>query len=100
MRPATYPFLVGAPGYRELVTALVFARRSIWLMMSCSLSDDLAVDVAASDPDWPDQGMSSIRFDNALSRESAPQDTGAAAPTGGDHEAIGESRNRSGGPAG
>ena len=38
-------------------------------------SGDLAVDVAANDPDCPIKGMPSIRFDMRLSRESEADKT-------------------------
>jgi len=61
-------------------------------------SGDLAVEMMANDPDCPIKGMPSIRFDMRLSRESAAtRPAGAVGATRGDHEAIGASRNRSGG---
>jgi protocatechuate 3,4-dioxygenase beta subunit len=76
MRPAHIHFLVGAPGYRELVTAL-------YLHDDPHLADDvvfgssgdLAVDITANDPDCPIAGLPSIRFDMRLSRESAADKT-------------------------
>ena len=72
MRPAHIHFLVGAPGYRELVTAL-YLRDDPHLAddVVFGSSGDLAVDVVANDPDCPIKGMPSIRFDMRLSRESA-----------------------------
>jgi len=82
MRPAHIHFLVGAPATANWSPRSICATIPIWLMMSCSVSsDDLAVDVAASDPDCPIKGMSSIRFDMRLSRESAAdRPAGASAP--------------------
>ena len=76
MRPAHIHFLVGAPGYRELVTAL-YLRDDPHLAddVVFGSSDDLAVDVVANDPDCPIKGMPSIRFDMRLSRESAADKT-------------------------
>ena len=72
MRPAHIHFLVGASGYRELVTAL-YLRDDPHLAddVVFGSSGDLAVDVVANDPDCPIKGMPSIRFDMRLSRETA-----------------------------
>jgi hydroxyquinol 1,2-dioxygenase len=76
MRPAHIHFLVGASGYRELVTAL-YLRDDPHLAddVVFGSSGDLAVDVAANDPDCPIKGMPSIRFDMRLSRESEADKT-------------------------
>jgi hydroxyquinol 1,2-dioxygenase len=76
MRPAHIHFLVGAPGYRELVTAL-YLRDDPHLAddVVFGSSGDLAVDVVPSDPDCPIKGMPSIRFDMRLSRESEADKT-------------------------
>jgi protocatechuate 3,4-dioxygenase beta subunit len=72
MRPAHIHFLVGAPGYRELVTAL-YLRDDPYLAddVVFGSSDDLAVDINPNDPACPIKGLPSIRFDMRLSRESA-----------------------------
>jgi catechol 1,2-dioxygenase/hydroxyquinol 1,2-dioxygenase len=77
MRPAHIHFLVGAPGYRELVTAL-------YLRDDPHLADDvvfgssgnLAVDINPKDPECPIKGLPSIRFDMRLSRETAADRAG------------------------
>ena len=76
MRPAHIHFLVGAAGYRELVTAL-YLRDDPHLAddVVFGSSGDLAVDVVASDPECPIKGMPSIRFDMRLSRESEADKT-------------------------
>jgi catechol 1,2-dioxygenase/hydroxyquinol 1,2-dioxygenase len=76
MRPAHIHFLVGASGYRELVTAL-YLRDDPHLAddVVFGSSDDLAVDVVVDDPDSPVKGLPSIRFDMQLSRESAADKT-------------------------
>ena len=76
MRPAHIHFLVGAPGYRELVTAL-YLRDDPHLAddVVFGSSGDLAVDVVANDPDCPIKGMPSIRFDMRVSRESEADKT-------------------------
>jgi protocatechuate 3,4-dioxygenase beta subunit len=71
-RPAHIHFLVGAPGYRELVTAL-YLRDDPHLEddVVFGSSGDLAVDIQAHDPGCPIKALPSIRFDMRLSRESA-----------------------------
>ena len=77
MRPAHIHFLVGAPGYRELVTAL-------YLRDDPHLADDvvfgssgnLAVEINPNDPECPIPGVPSIRFDMRLSRETAADRAG------------------------
>jgi hydroxyquinol 1,2-dioxygenase len=77
MRPAHIHFLVGAPGYRELVTAL-YLRDDPHLAddVVFGSSGDLAVDINPKDPDCPVKGMPSIRFDMRLSRETAADRAG------------------------
>jgi catechol 1,2-dioxygenase/hydroxyquinol 1,2-dioxygenase len=76
MRPAHIHFLVGAPGYRELVTAL-YLRDDPHLAddVVFGSSGDLAVDLDANDPGCPIKGLPSIRFDLRLSREGAADKT-------------------------
>ena len=94
MRPAHIHFLVGAPGYRELVTAL-YLRDDPHLAddVVFGSSDDLAVDIVANDPDSPIKGLPSIRFDlQAGARERSRQDQRARRlRSGGDHEGRDES---------
>lgn len=77
MRPAHIHFLVGAPGYRELVTAL-YLRDDPHLAddVVFGSSGDLAVDINPKDPECPIKGMPSIRFDMRLSRETAADRVG------------------------
>jgi catechol 1,2-dioxygenase/hydroxyquinol 1,2-dioxygenase len=77
MRPAHIHFLVGAPGYRELVTAL-YLRDDPHLAddVVFGSSGDLAVDINPKDPECPIKGMPSIRFDMRLSRETAADRAG------------------------
>jgi protocatechuate 3,4-dioxygenase beta subunit len=76
MRPAHIHFLVGAPGYRELVTAL-YLRDDPHLAddVVFGSSGDLAVDLVAEDPDCPIKGLPAIRFDLKLAREGAADKT-------------------------
>ncbi|HEX8663419.1 MAG TPA: dioxygenase [Beijerinckiaceae bacterium] len=77
MRPAHIHFLIGAPGYRELVTAL-------YLKGDAHLDDDvvfgasadLVAEEKADDPESPVPGLPSIRFDFSLSRESQAERAG------------------------
>lgn len=70
-RPAHIHFLISAPGYRELVTALYLAGDE-------HLDDDVVFGAAADlvaherrdDPDCPIPGVTSIHFDFTLSRAS------------------------------
>ena len=76
MRPAHIHFLVGAAGYRELVTAL-YLRDDPHLAddVVFGSSGDLAVDLDPSDPNCPIKGLPSIRFDMRLSREGEADKT-------------------------
>jgi protocatechuate 3,4-dioxygenase beta subunit len=76
MRPAHIHFLVGAPGYRELVTAL-YLRDDPHLAddVVFGSSGDLAVDLDPSDPNCPIKGLPAIRFDMRLSREGEADKT-------------------------
>jgi hydroxyquinol 1,2-dioxygenase len=87
MRPAHIHFLVGAPGYRELVTAL-YLRDDPHLAddVVFGSSDDLAVDIKSNDPACPIKGLPTIRFDMRLSRETAADKTGGR--VGADPSAI------------
>ena len=87
MRPAHIHFLVGAPGYRELVTAL-YLRDDPHLAddVVFGSSDDLAVDIDPNDPECPIPGVPSIRFDLRLSREGEADKTGGR--VGSDPSAI------------
>jgi catechol 1,2-dioxygenase/hydroxyquinol 1,2-dioxygenase len=87
MRPAHIHFLVGAPGYRELVTAL-YLRDDPHLAddVVFGSSNDLAVDIHPTDPECPIPGLPSIRFDMRLSRETAADKAGGR--VGADPSAI------------
>lgn len=72
MRPAHIHFLVGAPGYRELITAL-YLKGDPHLAddMVFGVSSDLVAEVKALDPDCPLPGLPSVRFDLRLAREGS-----------------------------
>jgi hydroxyquinol 1,2-dioxygenase len=71
MRPAHIHFLIGAVGYRELVTALYLAGDPhLADDVVFGASGDLVAHVQANDAECPIQGLPSVRFDFKLSRES------------------------------
>ena len=70
-RPAHIHFLVAAPGYRELVTALYLAGdEHLEDDVVFGASGDLVVDVKSDDPACPLKGLPSVHFDFSLARES------------------------------
>lgn len=71
MRPAHIHFLISAPGYRELVTAL-YLKGDDHLEddVVFGASADLVVEVKDSDPSSPIKGVPSVHFDFSLARES------------------------------
>ncbi len=70
-RPAHIHFLVAAPGYRELVTALYLAGdEHLEDDVVFGASGDLVVEVKSNDPACPLQGLPSVHFDFSLARES------------------------------
>jgi hydroxyquinol 1,2-dioxygenase len=71
-RPAHIHFLISAPGYRELVTALYLAGdEHLEDDVVFGASGDLVAHVKDKDPACPIRGLPSIHFDFSLSRESA-----------------------------
>jgi protocatechuate 3,4-dioxygenase beta subunit len=70
MRPAHIHFLVSAPGYRELVTALyVKGDAHIADDVVFGSSADLVAELKQNDPACPLKAIPSMRFDVTLSRE-------------------------------
>ena len=70
-RPAHIHFLIGAPGYRELVTALYIAGdEHLEDDVVFGASGDLVVEVKDNDPASPVEGVPSVHFDFSLARES------------------------------
>ena len=70
-RPAHIHFLISAPGYRELVTALYLAGdEHLDDDVVFGASGDLVVEVKDNDPASPIKGVPSIHFDFSLARES------------------------------
>jgi catechol 1,2-dioxygenase/hydroxyquinol 1,2-dioxygenase len=71
MRPAHIHFLISAPGYRELVTALYLAGdQHLDDDVVFGASGDLVAHVKDNDPASPVKGLPSIHFDFSLARES------------------------------
>ena len=71
MRPAHIHCRVGAPGHRELITALYLkGDPHLHDDMVFGVSSDLVAEVRQDDADCPLQGLPSIRFDIRLARES------------------------------
>ena len=71
MRPAHIHFLIGAPGYRELTTALYIAGdEHLDDDVVFGASGDLVAEIKTSDPACPIKGLPSVHFDFSLSRES------------------------------
>jgi protocatechuate 3,4-dioxygenase beta subunit len=70
-RPAHIHFLIAAPGYRELVTALYIAGdEHLEDDVVFGASGDLVVEVKDDDPASPINGVPSVHFDFSLARES------------------------------
>ena len=77
MRPAHIHFLISAPGYRELVTALYLeGDEHLEDDVVFGASADLVVREAQNDPNCPIQGLPSIHFDFSLARVSEANRTG------------------------
>ena len=71
MRPAHIHFLISAPNYRELVTALYLAGdEHLEDDVVFGASGDLVTELEAADPASPVPGLPSIHFDFTLSRET------------------------------
>jgi protocatechuate 3,4-dioxygenase beta subunit len=91
-RPAHIHFLVAAPGYRELVTALYLAGdEHLEDDVVFGASGDLVVDVKSDDPGCPIEGLPSVHFDFSLARESEADKT--AGRVGADPAKITRSTN-------
>jgi protocatechuate 3,4-dioxygenase beta subunit len=70
-RPAHIHFLISAPGYRELVTALyISGDEHLEDDVVFGASGDLVVEVKENDAASPVKGVPSVHFDFSLARES------------------------------
>jgi hypothetical protein len=87
MRPAHIHFLISAPDYRELVTALYLAGDAhLEDDVVFGASGDLVAEVKDTDPACPIKGLPSIHFDFNLARES--EDDKRAGRVGADPAAV------------
>ena len=76
-RPAHIHFLIGAPGYRELVTALYLGTdEHINSDTVFGVTDSLVTETTANDPSAPFPGLASIRFDFRLAKATATEASG------------------------
>lgn len=72
MRPAHIHFLISAPGYRELVTAIYLAGDPhLEDDVVFGSSGDLVAEERTDDPSAPIKGLPSVAFDFRLSKEGA-----------------------------
>jgi hydroxyquinol 1,2-dioxygenase len=98
-RPAHIHFLISAPGYRELVTALYLAGdEHLEDDVVFGASGDLVAEVKANDPNSPIKGVPSIHFDFTLARESEADKK--AGRVGGDPGAITKGNGEASAPYG
>jgi hydroxyquinol 1,2-dioxygenase len=86
-RPAHIHFLISAPGFRELVTALYFPDRYLETDVVFGASPGLVVLEKTSDPEAPVTGLSSVRFDFTLARAGSVD--GAGGRVGADPTKLG-----------
>lgn len=70
-RPAHIHFLISAPTFRELVTALYFPDQYLETDVVFGASPELVVNEKAVDPQSPVQGLPSVRYDFTLARAGA-----------------------------
>jgi catechol 1,2-dioxygenase/hydroxyquinol 1,2-dioxygenase len=94
MRPAHIHFLISAPGYRELVTALYIAGDAhLEDDVVFGASGDLVAHIKNDDPVSPVKGLPSIHFDFTLSRETEADRRGGR--VGADPEQVTPGNGRS-----
>ncbi|HEY2464137.1 MAG TPA: dioxygenase [Steroidobacteraceae bacterium] len=67
-RPAHIHFLISAPGFRELVTALYFPGQYLETDVVFGASPELVANEKAGDPEAPAKGLPSVHFDFTLAR--------------------------------
>ena len=75
-RPAHIHFLISAPGFRELVTALYFPDEYVEIDAVFGSSPDLIAREIAADPQAPMKGLPSVRFDFSLARAGTADTAG------------------------
>ena len=67
-RPAHIHFLISAPGFRELVTALYFPGQYLETDVVFGASPELVANEKTGDPEAPVKGLPSVHFDFTLAR--------------------------------
>jgi hydroxyquinol 1,2-dioxygenase len=67
-RPAHIHFLISAPGFRELVTALYFPGQYLETDVVFGASPELVAKEKRSDPEAPTKGLPTVHFDFTLAR--------------------------------
>jgi hydroxyquinol 1,2-dioxygenase len=67
-RPAHIHFLISAPEFRELVTALYFPGQYLETDVVFGASPELVANEKISDPEAPAKGLPSVHFDFTLAR--------------------------------
>ena len=67
-RPAHIHFLISAPAFRELVTALYFPGQYLESDVVFGASPELVANEKTGDPEAPVKGLSSVHFDFTLAR--------------------------------
>jgi hydroxyquinol 1,2-dioxygenase len=67
-RPAHIHFLISAPGFRELVTALYFPGQYLETDVVFGASPELVAHEITNDPEAPASGLPSVHFDFTLAR--------------------------------
>jgi catechol 1,2-dioxygenase/hydroxyquinol 1,2-dioxygenase len=67
-RPAHIHFLISAPGFRELVTALYFSGPYLESDVVFGASPELVANEKTDDPEAPAKGLPSVHFDFSLAR--------------------------------
>jgi protocatechuate 3,4-dioxygenase beta subunit len=75
-RPAHIHFLISAPGFRELVTALYFPGPYLESDVVFGASPELVANEKTSDPEAPAKGLPSVHFDFTLARAGSVDSAG------------------------
>ena len=74
-RPSHIHFLIGAPGFRELVTALYFADdKHIATDTVFGVSESLVVSARTDDPNAPIKGIGAVHYDFQLAPATSESD--------------------------
>jgi hydroxyquinol 1,2-dioxygenase len=75
-RPAHIHFLISAPGFRELVTALYFPGPYLETDVVFGASPELVANERTGDPEAPVKGLPSVHFDFTLARAGSVDASG------------------------